>query len=588
MAKKTININGSATQMVDDINDNFDELYEGAGAGSVVKDHAEAYTTETATYTSGKVMTNSNGKLVFADDASTSRKIFCIDIDADDDSVAYTVNQVASDSNQIGYALVDAEDNIIASEVGTTTATDYKCLVSLADVRKIYISKAPSATSASIGVVVFGEGRYTEDDGEVQVSGNEGQYLTSFYKKIPSSATLDSVFTPATCFASNANAETVVALISGCKTLEGYGYSPSSNYYNYVILDKELKIIGRDNFPPMDTNFATTTSYMHLPAGAKFLLFTDRNNGNVTRFFLKTRLPECEYYILALGNSFTRNYWQYVPAILNEWYGDKIHFTIFAGLYDASTFESWKDYLVSGTSARAMSVTVHGSWRGYGNTTTPRSSANAIFAAYSFDLVGFQQVSTQSANYATISPYWISAVKALSRLANKHTDVMWTMTHATTYGRASDSQVGDVDYTDTMMGNIFTVNEQFAEDFAVDICPVGTAIQNARHTGINDLEWAGDNPGAMMPDARHLQAGFACFIAGLVVARFVGKKLGIDIQCYGDKMNIDAEFDAAYSKLTTYGSPVYATDADMNYLAQRCVEAAMRFPFEIKTNLGTT
>lgn len=588
MAKKSININATATQMVDDINDNFGELYEGAGAGNVVKDHAETYTTETATYTSGKVMTSSNGKLVFAD-ASTSRKIFCIDIDADDDSVAYIINQVASDSNQIGYALVDAEDNIIASEVGTITATDYKCLVSLADVRKIYLSKASSAVSASIGVVVFGEDRYTEDDGEVQVSGNEGQYLTSFYKKVPSSATLDSVFTPATCFASNANAETVVALISGCKTLEGYGYSPNYQYYNYVILDKELKVVGRDNFSPMDADFDTTTSYRHLPAGAKFLLFTDRNSSNVTRFFLKTKLPEREYYILALGNSFTRNYWQYVPAILNEWYGDKIHFTIFAGLYDSSNFESWKEYLNSGTTARVMAVTVHGSWRDFGNTTTPRSSANAIFSAYNFDLVGFQQVSTLSANYSTISMHWINAVKALSRITGRHVDVMWTMTHATTAARASDSQVSDIDYTDTMMGNIIDTNEQFAEDFAVDICPVGTAIQNARHTGINDLEWAGASPGAMMPDTKHLQAGFACFIAGLVVARFIGKKLGIDIQCYGDKMNIDAAFDAAYSKMATYGtSAVYATDADMNYLAQRCVEAALRFPFEIKTNLGTT
>lgn len=34
MAKKTININGTATQMVNDINSNFDELYQGAGGGS--------------------------------------------------------------------------------------------------------------------------------------------------------------------------------------------------------------------------------------------------------------------------------------------------------------------------------------------------------------------------------------------------------------------------------------------------------------------------------------------------------------------------------------------------------------------------
>lgn len=34
MAKKTINISGSATQMVDDINSNFNELYNGAGGGS--------------------------------------------------------------------------------------------------------------------------------------------------------------------------------------------------------------------------------------------------------------------------------------------------------------------------------------------------------------------------------------------------------------------------------------------------------------------------------------------------------------------------------------------------------------------------
>ena len=36
MAKKTININGTATQMVNDINSNFDELYQGAGGGGSV------------------------------------------------------------------------------------------------------------------------------------------------------------------------------------------------------------------------------------------------------------------------------------------------------------------------------------------------------------------------------------------------------------------------------------------------------------------------------------------------------------------------------------------------------------------------
>lgn len=51
MAKKTIDISGSATKMVDDINDNFSELYEGAGASaSVPTKHVKVYDAMTRCY----------------------------------------------------------------------------------------------------------------------------------------------------------------------------------------------------------------------------------------------------------------------------------------------------------------------------------------------------------------------------------------------------------------------------------------------------------------------------------------------------------------------------------------------------------
>lgn len=565
MAKKAININGTATQMVGDINDNFDELYEGAGAGSLTKDHKETYTAETAIYSSGKVMGSSEGKLVFTD-ASSSRKIFCIDIDTNDDSVAYQIPAVQANNGALSYAFVDDENNIIASSALGTGTTDASVFVSLANVKKVYISRPSSADSASLKVYVFGDYLYDE----LFVEANMSTSLVALGSRVPAISE-SGYFSPS----SNSLAKTIIIPITGCKTIEGVG-KVRQDTLNWVILDKDLKVLKSHTYSSV---YYSRTAYQHIPDGARFLACQtdsgDTDTALVADYTLRTKLPKVEYNILALGNSFTQCYWTYVPAILEHLLGDDYKITIFYGMLGASTFENWKNWLV-GTGTQSIGITINNTWYSY-----YALSAQSVFNMIDVDLIGFQQQSNQSMMYYTWRDMWIAAVKAGSQRAKNQIDFMWTMVHS----KPTTTEVADSDAT---MQSIMAANKAMEEDFAIDICPVGTAIQNARHTSINDLPWEGDY-GQLTPEGTHLQKGFACFIAGWVVARYICKKLGIDVPCYGDKMNIDAEFDATYRNLTGYGTnPVYATDMDMVYLAQRCVEAALKFPYEIKTNLGTT
>lgn len=562
MAKKTINSYGTATQMVGDINDNFNELYNKIDGGSGQKSSTETITLS-GLYSSNKKMASSNGKLTFADSTS-GRKIFVMDVSDAAGKYAFLFAGVQSDNSALGYAVVDSESNIIGSVVGKTTAGDKTCFIPLKEASKIYISRPSSATSASVQVFALGDDL---SNNEIQANIGEGNHITVLGGFQITKDGNDNFGLTA-----NQYVNTVIADVHGAKTIEGYGYT-RQNLYNWAILDEDLKVIAYEQY---GSYYDCTTPYRHLPDGAKFLAFAEKINISTpySKYFLRTELPEKEYTILALGNSYTQCYWTYVPAILEELYGDKVKCTIVVGMLGASAFGGWEDFITDGTVSRSMSVSVHGLWKGYLSST-----AASLFSKFDFDLVGFQQQSGQAKTYAWGSD-WPLAVASASERAQRHIDFMWTMVHAKPEGN-------DLAYTDTLMRQIFTAHQSFAAAFPIEICPVGTAIQNARHTSINDLEWAGSAPGLMTPDGTHLQDGFACYIAALVVARYIGKKLGFDFPLYGDKLDPDAEFDAAYSKLTVYGtSPVYSTGDSMLYLAQRCVESAIKFPFEIK-NVAT-
>lgn len=561
---KTININGTATQMVSDINANFDELYEGAGACVEVKDHTETLTSAEVVLIDGKnqQMSVVEGILVLSNSSSNSRKTFRIPISNDSDAVIYNVNSAQSDSGCLAYAIVDENMEVLAYASGSTSTKSYAVFKKLTNAMWVYVSTAGSASSASIDVMVFGD--TTSVDAGVRVSATNK--LTMFYRKAISVDGENNFG-----LTDNSYVSTFISYIGGCRTIEGYGYNNGANV-NFAVLDKDLKVIMYDSSGASAGSYKSLSPFAHIPEGAKFLAFIDTQNASYyeSEYVLSTTLPKKEFNVLVLGNSYTYNYFDYVPAILESLYGDKCRFNIIVGMVAMSSFQdTWYPWLSSGSNG--MAAFVDGKWRSFGS-----KSASSLFGKYEFDVVGFQQVSGSSHNYNSWKGTWPQAVAKVCALAKRHTDVMWTMTHAKPTG-------GDLNYTDNLMRNIIEANKSMSEDFPVDICPVGTAIQNARHTDINNLQWVGtSDAGQLTLDGSHLQLGFACYIAGLVVARYLGKKAGIDNQCLGDKLHIDAEFDANYTQLDQSGSSVYSTDEDMDYLAQRCVESALKFPFEIK------
>jgi len=567
MAKKAININGSATQMVDDINSNFNELYDNQGESSAMeKDHTAVYTTDDITHSSGKVMADSDGKLVFQD-IQTSRKIFCLQVEQDD-SVVYTIKDAQAASGDLAYALVDSDNNIIAKGVGSTSNADIAVLVSLVGVSKIYISKGSSATSASVDVVVFGDDDVVAAEDVVA----DFSHKLTYFKNKDISITASNEL----AFATNTNNHIIVCMACNCKRIEGYSYRSGSGTI-WAVLDKNLKVLKSYN---NNVYLRPRTPFQSIPDGARFIVFTDTAGlatyGSESFYKLTTAVPKVEYNVLVLGNSYTYNYWNYVPAILQHWLGDEYKVNIFVGMKAMSTTAEWASWLNEPSNSKGFSISYNNEWVSYGST-----SAQTLFSLHKFDLVGFQQYSGNAATYSTWSDLWQGIVDKVCSMNKKRVGFMWTMVHAKPNGNS-------IEYTDNLMEQIFVANQSMQNDFPVDVCPVGTAIQNARHTAINELTWVGnDEAGQLTLDGSHLQGGIAPFLAGLVVARFICEKLGVNTPCTGDEMSVDSEFDSDYTTLDSYTgeSKVYSTGEAMDRLVQRCVEAALQFPYEIKTNL---
>lgn len=526
-----------------------------------VKDKLVPVTSATV-YSTNKKMTNNNEVLVF-ESSTTQRVIVCFDVADGDDSVVYRIDSVQSDNSALGYAFVDENNNIIKSATGTTTAGNKVILVSLVGVKKIYVSVAKNSTEATIRTIKWGEDNQVAQTPTKTV--NCSNRLVSFGNCLIGVDNNNHFYKDT----SNNTRSTQVALISGYKTIEGLGYAKATSN-NWVILDKNLTVVATNY--NSSSAYDTRTLYQELPQGAKLLIFSDKQGATTadytSNYYLGTVPYKNEYKILVVGNSFTQCYWTYVPYILNHIFGEDYKFTIVVGMYGASTTSAWNNWLSSGS--QSMYCTVNNKWYSWGNKT-----AAELFSSVDFDLVGFQQQSDSSDTYSTWSSIWDEIVTKVSSLSSKRVDLMWTMVH-------SKPTSANVSSSDTVMQRVFNANSSFEQDYPIDICPVGTAIQNARHTDINNLTWEGSY-GQLTPDNQHLQNGFACFIAGWVVAKYIAKKLGFNVSCYGDNMRVNAAFDATIRKLTTYGSVVYADNDALYTIAQKCIENAIRFPYQIKS-----
>lgn len=287
--------------------------------------------------------------------------------------------------------------------------------------------------------------------------------------------------------------------------------------------------------------------------------------------------------VLIFGNSSTYSTFGYTPALLEEMFPD-CEITV-GILYNSgeglaghiSAFQNDDEYA-------EFSLYQNGKWT---NTQSSITSKNAL------DLLNWDIVVLQQSNDAMMDGTGLSDVDSLSDLIcgyiNYSIHIVFNMAMArganssslvTRYPDISDPEAR----SDAAYNDISDYCQNVLESvYITDIIPCGTAVQNARHT---TLKQYGDSTYKYLcnDNVGHLRNGIGVLCASYASAYGIAeivKKMG---KIYASPLN---PTDAWLSTQNLYTKTLHGTcDGITNankLIAQKCVIAAIKNPFEITT-----
>lgn len=273
--------------------------------------------------------------------------------------------------------------------------------------------------------------------------------------------------------------------------------------------------------------------------------------------------------ILAIGNSYSRDNYSYVPKLMENLADVDVTFGI---LYKGSCtlkqhFGIWNvegDY-----PAYDKYTTSAGRW-----TTTNTYNCVAALNEENWDIITLQQQSSDSRDYNTFQPYLNDLHNLLLKKSSHNFKLAWLMTMAYPTGY---SGLGS-DTSDGMFAKIVSAAKAAMNGSCLEfLIPCGTATQNARHTSLDSL---GDF-GHLSYEGLHLQEGVPCLISNYVAALVFLEKMGFGYK--GINANKIRPTQVWINHLNIPEKNGYSVGvSDVNcLLAQKCALYAMKKPFEI-------
>ena len=278
--------------------------------------------------------------------------------------------------------------------------------------------------------------------------------------------------------------------------------------------------------------------------------------------------------ILFIGNSFTEDENDYLPALLKEALPD-LDFVI-GILYKggASLEEQWEQYSNESTYARYSEYTNNSaSWTQTSNSVTMQDAV----AMHPWDVITFQQASSDGTAYSTYQPYLNNLINALQTDIEKNIRFVLMLYHAYAEGYTATGYDGDSDAQYTAISS--AVQEAFAKTAVSDVIPTGTAVQNARTTSLDSIGTFGH----LSYDGMHLEEGIPCLIPAYVtflkVCEWIGYK---EIGVLGSQILPNTSWVTGQNipGKNWGGSAVGATEAN-RLIAAKCAIAAIKNPYQI-------
>ena len=277
-----------------------------------------------------------------------------------------------------------------------------------------------------------------------------------------------------------------------------------------------------------------------------------------------------EYHVLIIGNSLSRDAFSYVPSVIIDLCPNiTIDFNIYykSGVGLSSHWNSIKQ----GKTDHELDTFSQSEYRW---DTTIGISGDELIRSKEWDLVILQEGNVICRQYERFCNN-IQTVSSYIKSIHPNTKIAYVMVPAQPEG---NSTLGDYS-SDEVWSMFASATQSLEENQDVDyIIPCGTAIQNARHTYLDDL----GNFGHFSYEGVHLQEGIPCMIEAFTAT-----------QCFFDIFTINASVQKSGFQITQqivstirvpgrHGGVIQGSEKDYT-LCKQCALFAVGNPYGIST-----
>lgn len=277
--------------------------------------------------------------------------------------------------------------------------------------------------------------------------------------------------------------------------------------------------------------------------------------------------------ILSIGNSYSQDALSYIPFILpNIQSNIKVEIGI---LYlSGATLQQHYNNFVNKTDAYIYYLFNKDSvaWQ----TISSNYTIQQALQSQQWDIILLQQGSMSSFTWSTYQPYLNDLIDLIYNQISYPVKFGWMLI------QSKPKNGGTVFNDEEILEHFRAIAENSQKVMDETLCefifPVGTAVQNARTTSLNDL---GDYGKLCSSDGGHLQEGLPSQLAAYTCIIELLRLLGYgNKSIYGENTRVTSGWSSGKNIPGPNGSPVGSTDENCA-IAQKCAIMAIKHPYVI-------
>lgn len=293
-----------------------------------------------------------------------------------------------------------------------------------------------------------------------------------------------------------------------------------------------------------------------------------------------TSTPPGELKILSVGNSYSIDAMLYVPFIMHALLPELKLTVAILGTGGRSLERHYYYNMTQGVKYEYYYKNVDcGGWR-----SETKRVAYDVLNDESWDLVLMQQVSHLSFNIDSYV-YAASMMDWITKATRKYIDYGWILTPAypdgcnRLPGPNADGIATGFDTSEQMYKAIVDCAQAFieSENRVSVMCPVGTAVQNARQTSLDVY----GKTHHLTYDAVHLQDGIGRMVAALTVCQSVIDYYKLDATISESRYMINSDDIDNHCIAKQKKGPIVGMNPGNLDIAIKCAMAACRSPFAV-------